>query len=845
MKHKRRKKLAPLLVLLLLVQVIQPIGLLTSKAAAAPKLNKSSITLKNPGDTYTLSVKNKKSGSKYSWSTSNKKVATVNKYGVVKAVNGGSATIRCKITRKSKKTNTLTCSVTVRIPATEVSISNKKLTANNCQTIKVGEQYDFNRKLTPGSSTDNTYWTIEDTSIATVDSKGVVTAKKKGLTRLIAATGTSRANSNKGIVNDAINLYVVGDTAEVISVNQASANVIQIAFSDPINPDTVLNLDGSKTLLDNISFLALRDDFGKQASAYGKITGEFSTDYTLLTLKSEMPFKGKYKITIKNLGTKSEKLVDEYVRTVELGDTVAPKYVDTTVDETGLIASINFNEPIKISGMTIEAVSRADGITMNTLSTAVLKNKSIYRLSSDATSIIVNMNNINSNDKNKLIYVLAKGIEDLAGNKTDPESISMQVFSDTSTKAQANLVNLERTGYYVVTATYDRAIEKPGTLYVKGVSCIGTVDSKNKKVVKYAIPASVATLTGPQSVNILGFSGYNVSSSAAYTNVTRTIDFTISAMADAPRLIDYTTDSKTNMITLNYTEKVHLSLSSGTLPASVTVTYTGTNYTYTYSTTIPYQAVVTDNVVKIILDAESMKQVGTYLVTIPAAFVTDEDDIPNNTAETIAIVKTEATTTPSTNPLPAPVSVFQAANDNSVINVVFENKLDVASATKASNYSFNNGVVVESATLTQNDPTKAVVQLRVSLASIIDTAEYNLTISNVMGYNNSYGSIDTKPIIVTLKDNNPPTIVSAVLTSDSTIVLTFTEAVRGSLNCTVTQNGNILTQSGSPVISDVYVTISLNTSVTGTSGIYLLINSNLTDSSGNLAIISDGAIAVK
>ena len=152
--------------------------------------------------------------------------------------------------------------------------------------------------------------------------------------------------------------------------------------------------------------------------------------------------------------------------------------------------------------------------------------------------------------------------------------------------------------------------------------------------------------------------------------------------------------------------------------------------------------------------------------------------------------------------------------------------------------------MVESATLTQNDKTKAVVQLRVALASIIDTAEYNLTINNVMGYSGSYGAIEANPIRVTLKENNPPTIISAVLTSDSTIVLTFTEPVRGSLNCTVTQNGNILTQYGSPVISDVYATISLNTSVTGTSGIYLLINSNLVDYAGNLAIISDGAIAV-
>ncbi|WP_167958616.1 Ig-like domain-containing protein [Anaerosporobacter faecicola] len=845
MKHKRRKKLALLLVLLLLVQMIQPIGLVSSKAAAAPKLNKSKITLNNVGDTYTLVVKNKRSGSTYKWSSSDKKVATVNKYGVVKSVKGGTATIRCKITLKNKKTKTLTCAVTVRIPATAVSISNKKLTTNNCQTIKVGEQYDFNRKLTPSTSTDSTYWEVEDTSIATVDSNGVVTAKKQGLTRLIARTGTSKSNAKSGIINDALNLYVIGSTAEVISVNQASATVMQIAFSEPINPDTVFNIEDSTTLLDNISFLALRDDYGKQANAYGKITGTFSTDYTLLTLKSESPFKGKYEITIKNLGTKSKKLVDKYERTMDLGDTVAPKYVDTTVDETGLIASINFSEPINNSAMTIETVTRADGVTMNALSTAVLKNKSIYTLSSDKTSLIVNMVNINVNDKNKLIYVLVKGIEDLAGNKTDTESISMQVFSDTSTKAQANLLNIERTSYYTITATFDKAIQTTGTLYIKGVSCNGVIDPKNKKVVKYTIPASVATLTGSQSVNLIGFSGYNVATSTPTTNVTRTINFTITAMADAPQLVDYTTDMKLNMITLNYSEKVHLELSSGKLAASVTQTFEGTSYTYTYSTTIPYQAVVEDNVVKVILDAEYLQQTGTYLVTIPAAFVTDEDDIPNNKVETIAIIKTEASTTPSSNPLPAPISVVQSANDNSVVNVIFENKLDVTSATKASNYSFNNGVVVESATLTQNDKTKAVVQLRLGLATVVNSEEYQLTISNVSGYAGSYGSIDPNPIKVTLRENNPPTLISPVLTSNTTIVLTFTEPVQGSVSCTVTQNGNLLSQSGSPVVSGSYVTISLSESVSGSSGIYLLINGNLVDAAGNTAIISDGSIAVR
>lgn len=839
MKHRNKWKIACIVVVFLFMQVMQV------QAASAPKLNKTKVTLSNKGDMYSLEVKNKKSGWKYSWSSSNKKIVTVNKYGQIKAVKGGNATVRCKITYKSKKTKVLTCKVTVRIPATDIAISNKKLTANNCQTIKVGEQYDFNRKLTPSTATDTVYWQVEDASIATVNSKGVVTAHKQGLTRLKVIAATSSTKAKKSIVNDAINLYVVDNTAEVISVTQSSASVVQIAFSEPINPDTVFNVDGSNTLLDNISFLAKEDDYGKLAQAYGKITGEFSSDCTLLTLTSQYSFKGTYQISIRNLGTKSKKLVDEYVRTTELIDTVPPKYVDTTVDETGTTASINFSEPLNISKLTVESVSRADGITMNVLSTAVLKNKSMYTLSSDKRSILVNMSNINTNDKNKLIYVLVKGIQDIAENDTDPEAITMQVFSDTTTKPQANLLTLERTSYYTITATFDRPIEKAGTLYVNYVECKGVVNSKNKKVVQYTIPAGLAILRGEQSVTISNYCAYNVALYSGYTTVTRKINFTIQETQDAPKLVDYTTDSATNMIILNYSKNVRLANSRGNLSASITTTYPNTTYTWTTTSTIPYMAVVEDNVVKIILDSDHMQTTGTYVMNIPPAFVTDENDVPNTEIQTVALVKTEATKTPSSNPLPAPSSIQQSLDDNNVVNVTFDHKLDIDTATKVTNYAFDGGVIIDSATLLQNDPMKAVVQLHLIPATILTTGDYKLTIYNLLGYNNSYGSIESTPMSVRLKENNPPTMINATLTSSTTIVLNFTEDMRGSVTCTVYQNGNIITQSGSPAVSGQYVTINLATALQGTTGVYVHITSNLSDSNGNAAIVSDSAIAVQ
>ncbi|HEX3021770.1 MAG TPA: Ig-like domain-containing protein, partial [Lachnospiraceae bacterium] len=502
MKKRRISSIALFLALVLLMQAAIPIGASVSKAASSPKLNRSSITLEGVGDSYSLLVNNKVSGSYYRWYSSNKKIVAVNSYGMVKAISGGIATVKCKITYPTGRTKTLQCIVTVRVPATSLTISNAKMSANNTHTIKLGDSYNFNTSISPKGSTDNVYWKVEDTSIATVDNYGIVTAKKQGLTRLVATAANAKSKESSSIINDAINLYVAGQTAEVLSVTHVNATVVQISFSEAVNKDTIFHVDGSGKLLDNISFLAMRDEYGKMANGYGAIKGELSSDGTLLTLRSEFPFKGVYQLSVKSLSTVSNKVVETYVEKIDFNDKTAPTYVDTSLDETGLVATVNFSEPIDTTSLSIESVTRADGIAMNALSLAILRNKAIYTLSEDKMSLVVNMTNLNTNDKNKLIYVLMKGIKDISGNDIGLGSVTVQLTSDTTAKPQANVVSIVRTSYYNVAVTFDRTIMNPGTLYIQGYSAAGIVDSKNKKVVNYTIPAAAAILTGTQNVTI-------------------------------------------------------------------------------------------------------------------------------------------------------------------------------------------------------------------------------------------------------------------------------------------------------------------------------------------------------
>ena len=109
------------------------------------------------------------------WSSSNTSVATVSSSGDVKGKAKGTAIITVKTEDGGK---TATCSVTVtdsKIPVSGVSLNKTSL------SMKVGETQTLTATVTPSNATDKSMkWSSSNTSVATVSSSGVVTAKKAG-----------------------------------------------------------------------------------------------------------------------------------------------------------------------------------------------------------------------------------------------------------------------------------------------------------------------------------------------------------------------------------------------------------------------------------------------------------------------------------------------------------------------------------------------------------------------------------------------------------------------------------------------------------------------------------------
>lgn len=161
------------------------------KSASIPAkkvtLNKTTATL-NKGKTLTVkaTMKPKNSTDTLTWTSSNKKVATVTA-GKIKAVGKGTA----KITVKTTSGKTAKITITVKVPATKLTVSGKGLKKKNA-TLKKGKKLTLTAKVTPNKSTDKVKWSVNKNKVVTIKTtkKGaVITAKKKGKAVITAKAG--------------------------------------------------------------------------------------------------------------------------------------------------------------------------------------------------------------------------------------------------------------------------------------------------------------------------------------------------------------------------------------------------------------------------------------------------------------------------------------------------------------------------------------------------------------------------------------------------------------------------------------------------------------------------------
>lgn len=117
------------------------------------------------------------------WKSSDERVATVDDAGTVTTHAAGTATITCRATDGSGKK--ASCKVTVKT----VRVTSIKL-GESAVTLNKGESHTISSvKVSPANASyPQVEWISEDTSVATVDENGKITAVGPGVTRVIAST---------------------------------------------------------------------------------------------------------------------------------------------------------------------------------------------------------------------------------------------------------------------------------------------------------------------------------------------------------------------------------------------------------------------------------------------------------------------------------------------------------------------------------------------------------------------------------------------------------------------------------------------------------------------------------
>lgn len=842
MRTRILKSLAVILIFILALPVI-PAGTVTVNAAATPTLSMSSKTLVGIGATFTLSLKNLDTSKvkRTTFYSQNEKVAIVDaKTGVVTSVGKGTTNVKCKITYKNGDIERPACKVTVKIPATAVKINNAKDYAenNNRHVIAVGDSYDFNRTLTPSDASDKTYWFIDDIDDdvnATVVSNGTVTGIKPGLIRLRAVASLTPDGVDVSKINDIINIEIVEKTASVKEVLLTDSSTIRITFDRPMNASMLLA--ANQKLTDNITITAKTDAKGYTAAGFGELTGSLSTDGLVLTIKATKTFNGLYGIHLSsNIKSTDGTAISAYYENLELYDSAKPQFNSFTVDGTGLKVSINFSEPMDFTNLRIDSAKPSHtGIEIQSTTLSILLQRTNYVQSADKKSLIIDLTNIPAIDQNKTFTVVLSGLLDLSGNA--PANYPHQVFfaTDTTPKPQAQVMNVQRTGYNTLTATFTRAIKSPGMIQINNIDWVqGIVDINDNTKVNYTISNNSALLTGIQKISIGHWDSFNVNPSDTtasqmkeYT-VNFTIDGTIPVIQKQEFYIETTNGADIPMLALTYNKNVTLLSSTGTFAASLR---TPDNNLYS-DRILTYTAIVSENKVTIVFDKSQLSESGVYTITIPQGFVRDSY-MNMNQPTTVNVNKNAAVASV----LSAPKDIKQSSEDLNVIYVTFDKKLDEMSATNVANYQIS-GVTIISATLMDNNPSGATVKLTVLPDTILSSTIYPITISGISGYQNSYSVMAPYQNFIALNENKAPRLTKIDFTAPYTIILTFDEDLQGSSNFKLMQNGVELPSSsivnGRTILINLQNTPTINVTIQVIPTQYNLVK----DMSGNIVTMS-------
>lgn len=244
------------------------------------------------------------------WTSSNKKVATVDSKGKVTAVGAGKATITC--TSADNPMIKRTCAVKVYVKTTGVKLNDtgERLFETKTKQLKA--------TVSPSDATNkNVTWTSSDKSIATVNSNGLVTARKPGTAYITCTTNNGGCVAKCKIV-----------VVKLIKSTGVKLNKTSVSIYDGKTYQLTATVSPSNASLKSVTYKSSDTSIVKVYSN-GKILGVKPGKATITVKTADTGKTAKCVVTVKKVVptkvtlNKTSVSVD-YNKTYQLKATVSP-----------------------------------------------------------------------------------------------------------------------------------------------------------------------------------------------------------------------------------------------------------------------------------------------------------------------------------------------------------------------------------------------------------------------------------------------------------------------------------------------------------------------------------------
>lgn len=207
----------------------------TIKLVSSLSLSTNSITLTSVNETKTIDytiTPSDATNKTLNWTSSNTSIATVDSSGTVKAISSGSATITAKTTDGTNKS--ATCSVTVSIPATNVSVSGISVSPKSL-TLSDGQQSTISATISPSNATNKgVTWRTSNSDALSLSSQTNTSVKVTAHSSSVDKSVTVTAVSSDGSYSDTVSV-TVKKTEPVVETPSILMGTVQYETATPVS----------------------------------------------------------------------------------------------------------------------------------------------------------------------------------------------------------------------------------------------------------------------------------------------------------------------------------------------------------------------------------------------------------------------------------------------------------------------------------------------------------------------------------------------------------------------------------------------------------------------------------